>query len=241
MSSTSMTLMSTPSPVSMNVRFRVSRLPHVDSILVSQFEETSSLPVFLLPKIVDKSKVFPGIKDLPDHIRPNFRNEFIRFVIKRVANSESPWTNPDVPSIQAMYQLVYPAFPAQVRNSDAVYHPVSHFLIIDHQSLINQLKTITSLGVLRNHIAATAVTAVTGGKEWCPGLEHCKYIARKWSKYPANTHPVHPKFIQNFPSQFPCSVPRSVNGQYVHSVPGHVTVISPLGTPWEHFEISQRK
>ena len=77
-----------------------------------------------------------------------------------------------------------------------------------------------------------------GVVSWTGTLQiHCKEMDKVPSQYP----PVHPKFIQNFPSQFPCSVPRSVNGQYIHSVPGHVTVISPLGTPWEHFEISQRK
>jgi hypothetical protein len=35
-------------------------------------------------------KVFPGIKDLPVHLCQNFRNEFIYFIIKHVANSESP-------------------------------------------------------------------------------------------------------------------------------------------------------
>ncbi|KAF9644454.1 hypothetical protein BDM02DRAFT_3131744 [Thelephora ganbajun] len=43
-----------------------------------------------------------------------------------------------------MYQLVYPTFPACLRHSDAVHHP----------------KTITSLGVLHNHVATDAVTAV---------------------------------------------------------------------------------
>jgi hypothetical protein len=75
------------------------------------------------------TKVYPGVKDLPAHIRPKFRNEFIRYVIKQVANSELPWTNPDIDSLQAMYQIVYPIFPARIRQSDAVHHPVSNFLL----------------------------------------------------------------------------------------------------------------
>lgn len=90
-----------------------------------QFGETP-LPVFTLPRIVKGSKVYPGIKDLPPHIRQDFRNEFIRVVIKQVANSQSPWMNPDVESLQATYQVVYPIFPARIRHSDAVYHPVSN-------------------------------------------------------------------------------------------------------------------
>ena len=81
---------------------------------------------------------------------------------------------------------------------------------------------------------------VTGGKGWCPGLVHHKYITRKWTKYQANTHPAHLKFIQNFPSQFSCNFPSPGNGQYIHSVPGHVTEISPLGKSWEHSKFSQR-
>jgi len=63
---------------------------------------------------------------------------------------------------------------------------------------------------------------LTGGKEWCPGL-------------------IHHKSIQNVPSQFPCSVPGSGNGWYIHSVPDHVTRMSPSGTSWEHPKFSQRK
>ena len=70
------------------------------------------------------SRVYPGIKDLPEHIRKTFRNDFIHFVIKQVANSESPWTNPDVPSLQATYQLIYPIFPARIQHGDAAHHPV---------------------------------------------------------------------------------------------------------------------
>ena len=73
----------------------------------------------------DGVKLYPGIKNLPLHISPNFRNMFIRTVIKHVANSELPWVNPDVVSLQSIYQLVYPMFPARIWHSDAVYHPVS--------------------------------------------------------------------------------------------------------------------
>ena len=83
--------------------------------------------------------------------------------------------------------------------------------------------------------------AHTGGKGWCTQQVHCKYIARKWIKYPQKTHPVHCKHIQNFPSQFHCSVPSAGNAQYIHSVPDHVIAVFPLGNPWGNPEISQRK
>jgi hypothetical protein len=46
------------------------------------------------------------------------------------------------------------------------------------------------------------LTDHTGGKGWCPDPVHHKYIARKWTKDLANTHPEYSKDIQNFPSQF---------------------------------------
>ena len=130
MGATSVALMSMSSPLSLSVCFDISHHLSIDPKSVFQFEEAPLLPTFTLPRIVNGSKVFPGIKDLPAHIRQNFRNEFIRFVIKQVANSQSPWVNPDVNALQAMYQLVYPVFPARLRHSDAVYHPVSGFLTV---------------------------------------------------------------------------------------------------------------
>src|SRR5258705_10663115 len=82
--------------------------------------------------------------------------------------------------------------------------------------------------------------SLTGGKGWCPKPVHCKYTARKWIMSPACTNPVHLEFIQNFPSQFSCNFPSSGNGQYIHSVPGHVTAMFPLCNRWEHPEFSQR-
>ena len=47
--------------------------------------------------------------------------------------------------------------------------------------------------------------------------------------YPAFTRSAHLKYIQNFPCQFPCNFPSPGNDQYIHSVPGHVTAMFPLG------------
>ena len=80
--------------------------------------------------MVRGSKVYPGVKDLPIHLRQNFRNEFIRFIIREVTNSQLPWTNPDVASLQSAFQVIYPLFPARLRHSDAVCHPVSYFLFL---------------------------------------------------------------------------------------------------------------
>ena len=85
------------------------------------------------------------------------------------------------------------------------------------------------------------ISDYTGGKGWWPGLIHHKSITRTWVKYQAKTHLVHPKSIQNIPRQFPCSVPGSGNGWYIHSVPDHVTRVFPSGTSWEHSKFSYRK
>jgi len=113
------------------------------SSLSSLNSEENPLPTFTLPRSVKGTKVYPGIRDLPAHIRDRFRDEFIRFVMKQVANSKSPWTNPDVDSLQTAYNIVYPTFPARIRHSDAVYHP-----------------TTSALGVLRNRLATAAIAAV---------------------------------------------------------------------------------
>ena len=82
-------------------------------------------PVFLLPKVgANRQKVYPGVKDLPDHIRIGFRNTFIRVVIRDVFNSETPWTNPDLETVQLAYNKIFPAYPARLRCNDAVHHPV---------------------------------------------------------------------------------------------------------------------
>ena len=69
-------------------------------------------------------------------------------------------------------------------------------------------------------------TGVTGDKTQFSDLVHCKYTVRTWTMYLPNTHPVHHRYIQNFPSQFPGSFPGAANVQYIHSVPGCVIKMS---------------
>ena len=170
MSSTLMIPMSTTGPLTVGQMIPV---PTPNGLIVSQaifpsdqsaeiwlqFEE-NPLPTFMLPKIVKGKRSYPGIKDLPAHLSGNFRNEFIRFVIKYVANLQSPWTNPDVETLQALYQVSYPVFPAQIRHSDAVFHPVSSSPPPTLRGTDMILKTKTALGVFRNHLAAAAISAV---------------------------------------------------------------------------------
>ena len=82
-------------------------------------------PVFLLPTVVGRQRIYRGVKDLPPHIRSDFRNAYMRLVIREVFNSNEPWLNPDLPMLQRIYDSVYPAYPARIRPSDAVFHPVN--------------------------------------------------------------------------------------------------------------------
>ena len=69
----------------------------------------------------NRKKVFPGIKDLPEHIHINIRNEFIRYIFKQTATLELAWANPEVDSLQVMYDIVYPTFPARIRPASAAF------------------------------------------------------------------------------------------------------------------------
>ena len=89
---------------------------------VTQVEETR---VFPLPKVVNRQRIYPGIKDLPQHIRMDFRNIFIRLAIRDVFNSKEPWINPDLHRLQRLYDGIYPEYPARLQSNDAVFHPVS--------------------------------------------------------------------------------------------------------------------
>lgn len=81
-------------------------------------------PVYPLPRIVNRQRVYPGIKDLPPHIRTDFRNMFIRPIIRNIFNSEKPWANPDLSMLQLAYDKTYPTYPAHLRSNDAIFHPV---------------------------------------------------------------------------------------------------------------------
>jgi hypothetical protein len=60
-----------------------------------------------------------------------------------------------------MFDIVYATtFHRRLRHGDAVCHPVSDSLALVSSKHSQKSKTITTLGVVRNHIAAKAVTAV---------------------------------------------------------------------------------
>jgi hypothetical protein len=71
-----------------------------------------------------------------------------------------------------------------------------------YRSLIDGKDAYEQIRVIPEHVDRTLFTTPTGGKGWCPDPVHHKYIARKWTKNLANTHPEYSKDIQNFPNQF---------------------------------------
>jgi len=121
------------------------------------------LAVFLLPRHdSQRQKIYPGIKDLPPHIRIGFCNNFIRVAIRNVFNSEEPWVNPDLASLQLLYDRVYEAYPARLRCGDAIVHPVQNPApkpppIGSSNSLY---QTLGALAAVRNRIGTSAVFAV---------------------------------------------------------------------------------
>ena len=85
-------------------------------------------PVLLsLPrKYKDESGKYqvPGLKDLPPLIQPNFRNAFIRHIMKLVFSGTSPWSNPSVSIYQQEFNTIYPDHPFRTHADDAVVLPV---------------------------------------------------------------------------------------------------------------------
>ena len=72
----------------------------------------------------------PGLKDLPDNIQPNFRNIFIRHIMKLVFSDTSPWNNPSLSVYQHEFNLIYSPLQYCLHGDDAVVSPVT---IPDHQ------------------------------------------------------------------------------------------------------------
>jgi len=113
------------------VYVRRSSFPLPTNYTDDQMEDTR--PVYPLPRITIvgtiRQKVYPGIKELPEHIRTNFRNTFIRVVIRNVFSSNQPWSNPDLQMLQLAYDKVFPSYPARLRCNDAIFHPVTSTLL----------------------------------------------------------------------------------------------------------------
>jgi len=128
------------------------------------------LQVYSLPRKykdeAGKTQV-PGQKDLPQSIQLNFRNTFIRHIMKLVFSGASPWNNPNLSVYQYEFDVIYPPLRYRLHADDAVV-----FL------------TNRELAVLRSQIGAEALKAVI---EYLPSqyskrmlnskIERASYIA----------------------------------------------------------------
>ena len=82
----------------------------------------------------------PGLKDLPDDFQPNFRNAFIRHIMKLVFSDVSPWSNPSLSVYQHEFDIVYSPLRYRLHGDDAVVLLVSismhrknlHLLMFPH-------------------------------------------------------------------------------------------------------------
>ena len=65
-----------------------------------------------------------GIRDLPDPICDDFRDDFIRRIMKLVFSSRTPWANPSIETLQREFDAAFPKFYAELQVDDAATVPV---------------------------------------------------------------------------------------------------------------------
>lgn len=90
-------------------------------------QAVGSIPLSLPRKYKDDAGKFqvPGLRDLPPHIQSDFRNTFIRHIMKLTFSGTSPWTGPTLPVYQQEFAAIYPDLPYEIHAHDAVVLPVS--------------------------------------------------------------------------------------------------------------------
>ena len=69
----------------------------------------------------------PGLKDLPYNIQSNFRNMFIRHIMKLVFSDVLPWNNPSLSVYQREFNIIYSPLQYHLHGDDAVTLPVRVF------------------------------------------------------------------------------------------------------------------
>ena len=61
----------------------------------------------------------PGLRKLPQWLRDDFRNLYIRRIIEQVCVSDTPWSNPRLESLQRELNHVYPTHRIRLHSDDA--------------------------------------------------------------------------------------------------------------------------
>ena len=122
------------------------------------------LQPFSLPRAFkDKQgqKQQPGLKDLPQWLRENFHNLYIRRIIEQVCLSRTPWSNPNLQSLQRELNYAYPTHRIRLHSDNAAVVPVSvNYCHHTDTSILTNTQTLRNLGVLQNQIGNEALTAV---------------------------------------------------------------------------------
>jgi hypothetical protein len=90
----------------------------------------------------------PGVKELPQWLRDNFCNLYIRRIIKSVCLGNTPWNNPSLQSLQQEFDYAYPTHQIQLQSTDAAVVPVSIDRIHHVHPLTPSSQTTRDLGVL---------------------------------------------------------------------------------------------
>jgi hypothetical protein len=108
----------------------------------------------------------PGLRDLPQWLRENFRNLYIRRVIEQVCLNNTPWNNPSLSSLQQEFRQVYPSRQVRLHTDDAAVVP-----------------TLRDLGVLRYQIGKEGLTAAI------------EYLPRQYSKRMIESKDARAKYV----------------------------------------------
>ena len=102
-----------------------------------------------------------GIQDLPAAIHDDFRNTFIRRIMKLVFSSDTPWVSPPIETLQQEFNAAFPTHRVRLHLDDAAVVPVSTpYIPLTDVTHTRAMQTLRDLGVLRCHIGNEAIKAV---------------------------------------------------------------------------------
>ena len=103
----------------------------------------------------------PGLKDLPQLLRENFRGLYICRIIEYVCLSGTPWNNPSLALLQRVFNDAYPTHQIRLHSDDAAIIPVSpNHCCYAGTSILTNMQTLRDVGALRNQIGSEGLTAV---------------------------------------------------------------------------------
>ena len=105
----------------------------------------------------------PGVHSLPGEIRQTFADNFIPIVIQEMGDSEAPWENLPIDTLQECVDVIYPNLEYVVERGDALVSSVScsaSFVSISSFNKCFSSQTKARMMSFRNIIGNTAVVNV---------------------------------------------------------------------------------